>query len=132
MAVRRPVATAYAVAIFAGSLVLWLGIPAGWVWIVSQLSAKYPTIYFGAMLGCPLTMVMWGLFLARLNGAYLRETGGHPERQRTAWLKSLSGERKARRPRSLLDWSMTISVLLAMLAMAIWFFFYATNYGPSA
>ena len=130
MAVRRPVAMAYAVAIFTGSLVLWLGIPLAWVWIVSQLSADYPVVYFGAMLGCPLTMVGWGVFLARLNGAYLRETGTHPERQRTAWLKSLSGERKVRRQRSLLDWSMTVSVILAMVVMAIWFFFYATNYGP--
>ena len=56
-------------------------------------------------------MVTWGLSCARLNGAYLRETGGHPDRQRTAWLKSLSGERGPRRQRSLLDWSMTISVL---------------------
>jgi hypothetical protein len=125
-------AAAYAVSIFVGSLVLWLGIPLAWIWIVSQLSAKYPTIYFGAMIGCPVTMVSWGLLLARLNGAYLRETDTHPERQRTAWLKSLSGERGQRRPRSLLDWSMTISVLLAILAMAIWFFFYATNYGVSA
>ena len=128
---RRLVPALLAVAIVLGSVVMWLGIPGGWLWIVTKLSADYPMIYFGALAGCPLTMIGWGLLLGRLNAIYLYETGQAGGREQTAWLRSLSGERKPRRARSLLDWSMTVSVLLAMLVMAIWFFFYATNYGPS-
>ena len=119
---------ALAASIFAGSLVLWLGIPAGWLWLASQLSARHPTVYGIALIACPVTMVLWGVVLGRLNGAYLQLTGGQPDQQHAAWLRSLSGERRPRRPRAVLDVSMTISVILAMLVMAIWFFFYASTY----
>jgi hypothetical protein len=115
-----------------GSLMLWIGIPAGWLWLVSHLSDTYPTVYALALIGCPVTMGLWALVLGRLNGLYLEVSGGRPDRRRSAWLKSLSGERGSRPPRSLLDWSMTISVIVALLTIAIWFFFYATNYGPGA
>jgi hypothetical protein len=118
------------VLIFLGSLVMWLGLPLGWIWLVSQLADHYPTVYAGALFGCPVTMVLFGLLLAQLNGVYLRLTGGHPARSRTVWLKSLSGERKARRPRTVLDTSMTISVVIAIVTMFVWYFFFAHSYLP--
>ena len=116
--------------IFLGSLVMWIGIPLGWVWLVSQLADHYPDVYAGALFGCPVTMVLLGLLLARLNALHLRVTGGSASRGRTAWLKSLSGDRLARRPRTVLDTSMVVSVVIAIVAMAIWYFFFAHSYSP--
>jgi hypothetical protein len=116
--------------IFLGSLVMWIGIPLGWVWLAGRL-ADHPLEAYGmALFGCPVTMVLFGLMLARLNGLHLRLTGGHAGRARTAWLKSLSGDRKAPRPRTVLDTSMAISVVIAIVAMAIWYFFFAHSYTP--
>jgi hypothetical protein len=117
--------------IFVGSLVLWLGIPAAWIWIASQLVADYPSIYAVALVACPSTMAGWGWVLYRLYAIYV-DVHGEPEgeRQHTAWLKSLSSERGRRRPRTVLEISMTASVTIALLTMAIWFFFFAHNYGP--
>ena len=118
-------------ALVLGSLVMWIGIPVGWLWFVSHLSSEYPNVWALAVFGCPLTMAAWTLVLARLNGAYLRATGTHPEQQHAAWLHSMSGERAPHRPaRTLLDVSMTVSVILALLSLAIWFFFFASNYSP--
>jgi hypothetical protein len=128
---RRLTAFVLGVALVVGSLTMWIGIPVAWLWLASQLSTEYPIIWALAVFGCPLTMAAWTLVLARLNGAYLRATGTHPEQQHAAWLHSMSGERGPRRPqRTLLDVSMTVSVILAMLAIAIWFFFFAENYSP--
>ncbi len=117
-------------AIFVGSLAMWIGLPLGWIWLVTRVLDKDLDVYAGALVGCPLTMALLGLLLARLNGTYLRLSGGHPAQQRSAWLKSLSGERGPRRPRAVLETSMTISVVLALIAITVWFFFYAHSYMP--
>ena len=128
---RRLSAFVLGVALVVGSLTMWIGIPVAWLWLASRVSTEYPIIWALAVFGCPLTMAAWTLVLARVNGAYLRATGTHPEQQHAAWLHSMSGERAPRRPqRTLLDVSMTVSVILAMLAIAIWFFFFAENYSP--
>ena len=54
-----------------------------------------------------------------------------PGTQRSAWLGSLSAERRPRRRQaSLLDVSMIVSVIIALTAMAVWFFAFAHNTGP--
>jgi hypothetical protein len=117
-------------AIFLGSLVLWLGIPLGWIWLVTRFADHYPDVYAGALFGCPVTMVLFGLLLTRLNAAHLRVTHRHPSQARTAWLKSLSGDRRSRRQWTVLDTSMVISVLIAIVTMAVWYFFFAHAYNP--
>jgi hypothetical protein len=117
-------------AIFLGSLVMWIGLPVGWLWLVTRVVKGNPEAFAAALFGCPVTMTLLGLLLARLNASYLRLSGGHPEQHRTAWLKSLSGERGAHRPRTVLETSMTISVVLALVAITIWFFFFAHSYMP--
>jgi hypothetical protein len=117
-------------AIFLGSLVMWIGLPVGWLWLVTRVVKGNPEAFAAALFGCPVTMTLLGLLLARLNAHSLRLTGSHPDQYRTAWLKSLSGERGGRRPRTVLETSMTISVVLAIVAITIWFFFYAHSYMP--
>lgn len=117
-------------AIFLGSLVMWIGLPVGWLWLVTRVIEHYPEAYAAALFGCPLTMGVLALLLARLNLIYLRLAGHHPGEARTAWLKSLSGDRRARRPRTVLDTSMTISVVLAFITLCVWFFLYAHSYTP--
>jgi hypothetical protein len=117
-------------AIFLGSLVMWIGLPLGWLWLVTRVVKGYPEAYAGALFGCPVTMTLLGVLLARLNSYYVSLSGGRPDQQRTAWLKSLSGERGSRRPRTVLETSMTISVVLAIVAITIWFFFFAHSFWP--
>jgi hypothetical protein len=125
----RLAAVSLAALIFVGSLVLWIGIPVAWVWGASQLVNHYPIVYAAALLGCPTTMALWGWVLHRINVVYLRVSGadsGPPTR--SPWLKSLSAERKRYARGSVLEISMMISVIVAILSMAIWFFFFAHNY----
>jgi hypothetical protein len=123
-----------AVVIVLGSLAIWLGIPLFWVWLISQLISEYPSIYMLALGACPLTMIVSGWLLYRVNRVYvelLPPRADLPGVQRSAWLGSMSGERKPRRRQpTLLDVSMVVSVVVAIMFMAIWFFGFAHLWGP--
>ena len=125
---------ALAVTIVLGSLVTWIGIPLFWVWVAGRLIDEYPSIYLLALAACPLTMIGWGWALYRLNVIYIElapRRGDAPGTQRSAWLGSLSGDRRPRRRQAtLLDVSMIASVIIALTAMAVWFFVFAHNSGP--
>jgi hypothetical protein len=77
-------------------------------------------------------MLAAGLALSALYKAYLRVTDAHPTGGRTAWLGSLSGDRRpARGRRPVLDFSLTFSALLAIVLMIVWFFLFAENPSPA-
>ena len=125
---------ALACVIVVGSLVFWIGIPLFWIWVAGQLIDEYPSIYLLALGACPLTMIGWGWVLYRANLIYLDLTPPPPDApgtQRSAWLGSLSDNRKPKRPQpTLLDVSMVVSVIIALTALAVWFFVFAHNAGP--
>lgn len=120
--------------IVVGSLIFWIGIPLFWIWVAGQLISEYPSIYLLALAACPLTMIGWGWVLYRVNAIYLELAPPPPDSpgvQRSAWLGSLSDNRKPkRRQATLLDVSMIVSVIIALTAMAVWFFAFAHNSGP--
>jgi hypothetical protein len=74
-------------------------------------------------------MVAFGWVLYRVNAVYMRNLGPEPESERrhSAWLVSVSDERgvsrRARAPGRLIDVAMTVSISIALVLMAIWFFF---------
>jgi hypothetical protein len=126
----RALEYALATVIFLGSLVMWIGLPLGWLWLVSRFADHYPDVYIGALSGCPGTMVLLALLLTRLNALHLRVSGAHPASRRAAWMKSLSGDRVVRRQRTVLETSMVISVLIAIITLAVWYFLFAHSYSP--
>lgn len=123
------VTAALAVAIVAGSAFLWIGIPLLGLWVAGRFTTTAEGFLFATLGGIPLVMVAFGWVLYRVNGMYLRSLG--PEREseqrHSAWLVSVSDERgvarRARAPRRLIDVAMTVSISIALVLMAIWFFF---------
>jgi hypothetical protein len=130
---RRLTEYALIAAIFTGSLALWLGVPAAGLWLMSKLSDNGILVVFAVFgIFCPAAMTALALVLGRLNGAYYRLLGAAPSRRPPAWRASLSGERTAaRRPRNVLEVSLTLSVVIAVVAMAVWFFFFAHSPWPA-
>ena len=75
-------------------------------------------------------MIGVGFVLFRVNAVYERSaTGRSPGPRRAAWLDAASEERpslrRMRAGRSLLDVSMAVSVVAALVLMLVWFFFFA-------
>jgi hypothetical protein len=74
--------------------------------------------------GIVVSICTMAWILSRLNRVYVRITGSTklPRRYLPAWKKSLSDERGSPYGPSVLEAVILASVLLAGLAMAIWFF----------
>lgn len=132
--VRKAVAAALVLVMGIGSILMWLVVPVGWVYLGSQMaSSSQPSMgpYVLIAVGIPASMVVIGKLLGRLNRAYADLTGVDNEvRIRTPWLKSLREDRAAARPRTILDVVMVVSVGLALLVFGVWFFFFAGSSLP--
>jgi hypothetical protein len=116
----------------AGSLALWIGDPVFWMWVTARLqSGTQATMgpYALMIVGITLTAVAIGKALARLNRYYGEVTGtAATVRIILPWRKSLrdarhggAGDEDARVPVSLLDVVMVIAVVIAVIALALWF-----------
>ena len=118
-----------AAAIVVGSAVLWIGIPFAGLWLAGRFTTTSEGFLFATLGGIPLAMIAFGWVLYRVNALYLRSRGPDEDegRAHSAWLVSLSDERgqsrRARAPRRLIDVAMTTSLTVALVLMAIWFFF---------
>jgi len=117
-----------------GSVVMWIGVPVGLIYLASRI-ADSPTPSLGPylliLIGLPVGMVAVGKVLGALDRYHGRVTGlddGKP--QQAAWMKSMRGERERRRRRSVLDVVMMISVGIALVLSAIWFFAFAGSSLP--
>jgi hypothetical protein len=127
---RRVLAAFLAVVIVLGCGVLWIGVPIAGFWVAGQLFTKSTHFLIFALLTVPLTMVLFGFLLYRVNALYMtlrdQEAGPPP---RSGWLVSTTDERRdlrlRRGQRQLIDVAMTASIVTALVLMVVWFFFLA-------
>ena len=131
-----PVAIVLVLLMAAGSILMWVGLPLGLIWLASSItSSTQPSMgpYLLILLGLPVGMFAIGKALGGLDRMHGRITGRLDDGpHRAAWLQSMRDERGTkRRRRSVLDTVMIVSVLLALLVGAIWFIAFAGSPLPS-
>ena len=119
-----------------GSIAMWLGVPIALIYAASRLAdTPNPSLgpYLLVFLGLPVGMAVIGKLLGGLDRAHQRltRTADHRPVQAT-WLRSMRGERESTRRRGVLDTVMVVSVGLALVALAIWFFGFAGSSLPGA
>ena len=132
---RKALGALIVVLMAVAAMLLWVGIPLGWLWIGSQLvDSSQPSMgpYMVVVVGIIASVVVDALLISRLNRSYERVTGstGHV-RVQLPWMKSMRGEREKPREFSVLDVVMVGTVALAALSMGVWFFFFAGSPLPS-
>ena len=101
-----------------GSLVLWVGIPAGWLWVGSQIqgnTGNVGTALAAMMGGVVVSVVALAMLLAWLNRKHeeLREARGLPESES-----------------SVLERVLVVTAGIAVVGFTIWFLGFAGP-GPS-
>jgi hypothetical protein len=117
-----------------GSVVMWIGVPLGLLYIASQIAgSSRPSAgpYLLVLIGLPVGMAIVGKCLGYLDRLHGRLTGRHEDRRRATWLRSMRGERASPRRGGVLDQVMIVSVGLALLAFGIWFFGFAGSSLPT-
>jgi hypothetical protein len=130
-----PVALVLVLLMALGSIVMWIGLPLGLIWLASALTeSSRPTLgpYLLVLLGLPVGMLVVGRALGALDRIHGRLTGRLDDGpRRAAWLQSVRDERgPRRRSRSVLDTVMIVSVALALVAGAIWWYAFAGSSLP--
>jgi hypothetical protein len=132
---RRVLGTLLIGLMAAGSVLLWIGVPLGWLYLASQLAdSSQPSMgaYVLVLVGIPATMIVVGKALAALERTHGRVTGTAPRgRVQSPWHRSLRGDRRTTRPRSVLDVVMVCRVSLANVCLAAWFFLFAGSSLPA-
>jgi len=118
-----------------GSVVLWIGIPLGWLILASRMTkSSQPSMgpYLVVAFGIPTSMVVVGKLLSKLNRVYGEVTNTTPTvHVRLPWMRSMRGEQEGRHPRTVLDVVMVCSVAVALVCFAVWFFVFAGSSLPS-
>jgi hypothetical protein len=101
-----------------GSLVLWVGVPVGWLWIGSQIqgsTGSIGTALAAMMFGVLVSVLALAAGLAWLNGVHvhMREARGLPESEH-----------------SLLERVLVVTAGIALVGFTVWFLGFA-GLGPS-
>jgi hypothetical protein len=126
----RVAAGCLAVVIVAGSVLVWIGVPAAGFWAAAQVTSDGVAAVLLALLVIPPTMAASG-WLLYLVGARYEVLRGRPRRPRSApaWRVSLGEERADARRRAegrpLVEVAMTVSAVAALVVLVVWFFFFA-------
>jgi uncharacterized membrane protein YbhN (UPF0104 family) len=107
-----PLSVALVVLMFVGCLMLWVGVPLGWLWIGSQIqaSASLGTALMATMAGILISVIVLVMGLSWINHrhAVIRESRGLPPTDQTA-----------------LEIMLVASAAIALVAFALWFFIFA-------
>jgi hypothetical protein len=102
-----------------GSLVLWIGVPAATLWVSSKLVDSLAGHF---VISLPMTlaaMIAWGAGLFWLNALYLRVTAFFEEPD--------DPDEPPRRIRGPLEPILVGSLVIALVALFVWFFGFAEN-----
>jgi hypothetical protein len=130
-----PPAVALVLLMAVGSVLMWVGVPLGLVYLASQLAdTPNPSLgpYLLVLIGLPVGMALIGKGLGALDRLHTRLTGIETDRYRPGWTRSLRGEREGPRRGGVLDRVMVVSVAVALVAFAVWFFGFAGSSLPGA
>jgi hypothetical protein len=117
-----------------GSVVMWIGVPLGLIYLASRIAgSSNPSAgpYVLVLVGLPIGMAIVGKCLGALDRAHTRLTGrGDDTRRPAPWMRSMRAERGSTRRGGVLDRVMIGSVGLAIVAFGIWFFAFAGSSLP--
>ena len=100
-----------------GSLLLWVGIPLGLLWSFGRMTDSWNGHFLMSVLLIPIAMALFAPALFWLNGLYLRVTR----------VLSYDDEDSERRLRGPLEIFLYAGMLMAVVALCVWFFGYAHN-----
>lgn len=119
-ALDRVAAAFLLITLAAGSVVLWVGIPFGLLWLFSQITDSWNRHFLMSLVLIPVAMALFAPALFWLNSLYLRVTGvirpGEEE-----------DDERDRRIRGPLEFFLYMGMVAALIALTVWFFFYAKN-----
>jgi hypothetical protein len=106
----------------AACVAFWIGVPVGVLWALSKATDSFAAHVTLGLILVPTAMFAFSPFLYWLNGLYLRVSGVlarlEADEREAGWRRRVTGP---------LEPMLIVSFVIAMIALTIWFFFYAEN-----
>jgi hypothetical protein len=122
-------------AMLLAAFALWTAIPLSWVYIASKLSqTQFPSggPYAVVAVGILVSILVVAWLIGRLNDLYVRITGTNRLAPiRPAWLKSMRDTGSIQSNVTVVEAVLMSSVMLAALALTVWFFLLAGSPIPN-
>ncbi len=122
-------------AMLLAAFALWTAIPLSWVYIASKLSeTQFPSggPYAVVAIGILVSILFVAWLIGRLNELYVRITGTNRLTPiRPAWLKSMRDTGGPQSSVTVVEAVLMSSVMLAALALTLWFFLLAGSPLPN-
>jgi hypothetical protein len=122
-------------AMLLAAFALWTAIPLSWVYIASKLSeTQFPSggPYAVVAVGIVVSILVVAWLIGRLNNLYVRITGTNRLAPiRPAWLKSMRDTGSIQSNVTVVEAVLMSSVMLAALALTVWFFLLAGSPIPN-
>jgi hypothetical protein len=123
------------VAMLLAAFALWTAIPLSWVYIASKVSeTQFPSggPYAVVAVGILVSILFVAWLIGRLNNLYIRITGTNRlAPMRPAWLKSMRDTGDLQSSVTVVEAVLMGSVMLAALALTVWFFLLAGSPIPN-
>jgi hypothetical protein len=117
------------VAMLLAAFSLWTAIPLSWVYIGSKVSeTQFPSggPYAIVAVGIVISILFVAWLIGRLNNLYIRITGTNRlAPMRPTWLKSMRDTSPVANSVTVVEAVLMASVMLAALALTLWFFLLA-------
>jgi hypothetical protein len=110
-----------------GSIAMWVGVPAGWLYVAGQITSDQAQHIMLSVLGVPLAIIIWARGLFWLNRLHMRVTMPRLMRE----IEEADDEDEPRVIRGPLEPLIVGSLAFAILAMFVWFFFFADRPPPT-
>ena len=114
------------VAMLLVALSIWTAIPLGWLYIGSKVSeTQFPSggPYAVVAVGIVISILVVAWLIGRLNDLYVRITGTNRlAPMRPTWLKSMRDTGPTQGSVTVVEAVLMCSVMLAAVALTIWFF----------
>lgn len=108
-----------------GSVAMWVAIPAGWLWVAGHITSDQAQHILLSVLGAPVAIIVWARLLFWINRLYLRITAPRVMAELAAM-----DEDDVEEPqfvRGPLEPLMVGSLVIALIAMTVWFFVFAQD-----
>ena len=126
---RSAAASLIFVAMLLAALSLWTALPLTWIYIGSKVSkTQFPAEapYAVVIVGLIASIVVVAWLISRLNRLYVEVTGTNRlAPMRPAWMRSMRDTTSPASNTTVVEAVLMGSVLLAAVALTIWFFFLA-------
>jgi hypothetical protein len=123
------------VAMLLAALSLWTALPLAWVYIGSKVSTtQFPdeAPYAIVIVGLIASIVLVAWLISRLNSLYIDITGTNRlAPMRPAWMRSIRDTSAPIGTTTVVEAVLMGSVMLAALALSVWFFFLAGSPLPN-